>query len=110
MPTVLVILPTATYRATDFVTAATDLGLDLMVASEEDHVLGGQMGDGFLAIDCSDAGRGRRCDRRTRRSQAHRRHRRLPMTRAWSWPRLQPNDSGCPTILLPPPWRRGTSR
>ncbi len=54
MPTVLVILPTATYRASDFVRAATDLGVDLVVASEQDHALGDQMGDRFLAIDCGD--------------------------------------------------------
>lgn len=54
MPTVLVILPTATYRAPDFVRAASDLGLDLVVASEAGHVLDDQMGDGFLEIDCRD--------------------------------------------------------
>jgi len=51
---VLVILPTATYRAPDFIRAATDLGLDLVVASEEGHALGNQMGDRFLEIDCAD--------------------------------------------------------
>jgi len=55
MPTVLVILPTATYRAPDFIRAATDLGLDLVVASETGHALGEQMGDRYLEIDCGDA-------------------------------------------------------
>jgi len=49
-----VILPTATYRASDFVEAASDLGVDLVVASEQGHVLAEQMGDGFLEIDCGD--------------------------------------------------------
>jgi len=49
-----VILPTATYRASDFVEAAVDLGVELVVASDQGHVLEGQMGDGFLKIDCRD--------------------------------------------------------
>jgi biotin carboxylase len=54
MPTVLVILPTATYRAPDFIAAALDLGLDVVVASERGHGLAERMGDGFLEIDCAD--------------------------------------------------------
>jgi len=54
VPSVLVILPTATYRASDFVEAASDLGVGLVVASEQGHVLAEQMGDGFLLIDCGD--------------------------------------------------------
>ncbi|MBU1866431.1 MAG: ATP-grasp domain-containing protein [Actinobacteria bacterium] len=56
MPTVLVILPTATYRAPDFVGAADELRLDLVVASEEPHALGDLMGERFLVIDCADVG------------------------------------------------------
>jgi biotin carboxylase len=57
MPRALVILPTTTYRAPDFVEAAVDLGVDLVVASEADHALAEQMGERFLEIDCRDAER-----------------------------------------------------
>jgi biotin carboxylase len=53
MPSVLVILPTATYRATDFVTAAAELGLRLVVASDAGHALADRAGAGFVEIDCS---------------------------------------------------------
>lgn len=52
VPTALVILPTSTYRATDFVSAATGLGVDLVVASEEAPPI--DMGDRFVQIDCTD--------------------------------------------------------
>lgn len=52
MPTVVVILPTQTYRATDFVKAAQQLGVDLIVASEAAPPM--DMGDGYLEIDCLD--------------------------------------------------------
>jgi biotin carboxylase len=52
MPTAIVILPSHTYRATDFVTAADSLGMDLIVASEEPPPF--DMGDRYLHIDCSD--------------------------------------------------------
>jgi biotin carboxylase len=52
MPTAVVILPSHTYRATDFVTAADSLGMDLIVASEEPPPF--DMGDRYLHIDCSD--------------------------------------------------------
>jgi biotin carboxylase len=52
MPTAVVILPTSTYRATDFVKAAESLGIDLVVASEEAPPF--DMGNRFLQIDCSD--------------------------------------------------------
>lgn len=51
MPRVLVILPTATYRAADFVAAAEALGVELAIASEEAPPLG--MGDRFVRIDCA---------------------------------------------------------
>ena len=52
MPTVVAILPTTTYRATDFVTAAEALGVDLIVASEEAPPF--DMGDRYVQIDCSN--------------------------------------------------------
>ena len=51
MPHVLLIIPTQTYRATDFVQAASDLGIDLSVASEEDLPLVAP--DRRVWIDCS---------------------------------------------------------
>lgn len=52
MPTAVVILPTSTYRASDFVAAANSLGIDLIVASEEPSPF--EEGDRYLQIDCSD--------------------------------------------------------
>ncbi len=52
MPTVIVILPSGTYRAQDFVKAADSLGIDLVVASEQPPPM--DMGDRYLQIDCSD--------------------------------------------------------
>ncbi|MGD2101944.1 MAG: ATP-grasp domain-containing protein [Acidimicrobiia bacterium] len=52
MPTAVVILPTSTYRAADFVRAAETLDVDLVVASEQPSPL--DMGDRYLQIDCTD--------------------------------------------------------
>lgn len=52
MPTAVVILPSSTYRAADFVDAADSLDLDLVVASENPPPI--DMGDRYLQIDCSD--------------------------------------------------------
>jgi biotin carboxylase len=52
MPTAVVVLPSTTYRAADFVTAAEALGVGLIVASEGPPPL--DMGDGYLQIDCAD--------------------------------------------------------
>lgn len=52
MPTVAVILPTTTYRAKDFISAAESLGVDLIVVSNEAPPF--DMGDRYLRIDCSD--------------------------------------------------------
>lgn len=52
MPTVVVVLPSTTYRAGDFVAAAGSLGVDLVVASEEPPPM--DMGDRYVHIDCSD--------------------------------------------------------
>jgi biotin carboxylase len=52
MPTAVVVLPSTTYRAADFVAAAESLGVGLVVASEGPPPI--EMGDGYLQIDCSD--------------------------------------------------------
>jgi biotin carboxylase len=52
MPTAVVVLPSTTYRAADFVAAAEALGVGLVVASEAPPPI--EMGDGYLQIDCAD--------------------------------------------------------
>ena len=52
MPTAVVLLPSTTYRASDFLRAAEGLGIDLVVASE--HPPPFDMGDRYLQVDCSD--------------------------------------------------------
>lgn len=52
MPRVLLILPTTSYRAGDFIEAAERLGVDLSIASEEDLPLSGT--DHFIKIDCTN--------------------------------------------------------
>lgn len=51
MPHVLLIVPTQTYRASDFLEAAADLGIELSVASEEELPLVAL--DRWVWIDCS---------------------------------------------------------
>ncbi|MCQ3804911.1 MAG: ATP-grasp domain-containing protein [bacterium] len=51
MPHVLLIIPTQTYRATDFITAADALGIELSVASEEELPLVAT--DRQVRIDCT---------------------------------------------------------
>lgn len=53
MPAIVVILPTSTYRASDFIEAADALGVDLIVASEEPAPF--DIGDRYIQIDCADA-------------------------------------------------------
>ncbi|MGH8945936.1 MAG: ATP-grasp domain-containing protein [Acidimicrobiia bacterium] len=52
MPRAVVLLPSTTYRARDFVVAAESLGVDLVVASEQPPPF--DMGDAYVEIDCSD--------------------------------------------------------
>lgn len=52
MPRAVVVLPSTTYRARDFVRAAEALGVDLVVASEQPPPF--DMGEGYVQIDCSD--------------------------------------------------------
>jgi biotin carboxylase len=51
-PNVVVLLPSTTYRASDFLRAAEGLGVDLVVASENPPPL--DMDDRYLQVDCSD--------------------------------------------------------
>jgi biotin carboxylase len=52
MPRAVVILPSTTYRADDFVKAAEALGIDLVVVSEQPPPF--DMGDRYVRVDCSD--------------------------------------------------------
>ncbi len=52
MSRIVVILPTQTYRAAEFIEASNQLGVDLVVASEGDAPI--DMGPGYIRIDCSD--------------------------------------------------------
>ncbi len=54
MPRVLLVLPTATYRAADFLDAASSLGAEVVVASEEDPAFATSMGDRFVRVDLCD--------------------------------------------------------
>lgn len=51
MARVLLLLPTATYRAPDFVAAAESLGVEVVVASEQRQALAGLMGDRALRVN-----------------------------------------------------------
>lgn len=51
MPRILLLLPTATYRAPDFLAAAGRLGAEVVVASEQAQALAGSMGDRALVLD-----------------------------------------------------------
>lgn len=52
MSRIVVILPSSTYRAGEFVRASEELGVELIVASEGDAPI--EMGDRYIQIDCSD--------------------------------------------------------
>ncbi|MDP9347415.1 MAG: ATP-grasp domain-containing protein [Actinomycetota bacterium] len=54
MPRVLLILPTATYRAPDFLAAAASLSVDVVVGSEAPQALSGAMGDRAVVVDLAD--------------------------------------------------------
>jgi biotin carboxylase len=51
MARVLLLLPTATYRAADFLQAAEALGAEVVVASEREQALAGLMGERALTLD-----------------------------------------------------------
>jgi len=50
------LLPTATYRASDFVAAAAGLGVDVVVGSEHRQALSGSMGDRAVVLPLADVG------------------------------------------------------
>ena len=54
MPRVLLLLPSATYRAPDFLAAARVLGVEVVVASDRRQALSGVLGDRALTLDLRD--------------------------------------------------------
>ncbi|HKY74806.1 MAG TPA: hypothetical protein VJS45_01595, partial [Acidimicrobiia bacterium] len=54
MPRVLLLLPSGTYKAPDFLEAARRLDVDVVVASETEQTLADAMGDRALVVDLSD--------------------------------------------------------
>jgi biotin carboxylase len=54
MPRVLLLLPTSTYRAPDFVRAAARLGVEVVVGSDELPVLGAGAGERAVAVPLED--------------------------------------------------------
>jgi biotin carboxylase len=58
VPRVLLLLPTSTYRAPDFVAAAARLGVEVVVGSEHEQALAADMGDRSVVVPLSDPERG----------------------------------------------------
>jgi biotin carboxylase len=56
VPRVLLLLPTSTYRAPDFLRAAAHLGVEVVVGSEQEQALAADMGDRAVVVPLSDAG------------------------------------------------------
>ena len=54
MPRILLLLPTATYRASDFVAAAARLGVGVVVGSEHRQALSGFIGDRAVVVPLAD--------------------------------------------------------
>ena len=54
MPRILLLLPTATYRAAVFIAAAARLGVDVVVGSEHRQALSGSMGDRAVVVPVAD--------------------------------------------------------
>src|SRR5436309_9646121 len=52
---VLLLLPSGTYKAPDFLAAAARLDVDVVVASETEQTLSEAMGDRALVVDLADA-------------------------------------------------------
>ena len=50
VPRILLLLPTATYRASDFMAAAAVLGVDVVVGSEHRQAMAGSMGDRAVVV------------------------------------------------------------
>lgn len=55
MPRILLLLPTSTYRAPDFVRAAAHLGVEVVVGSEQEQAMAADMGDRAVVVPLSDA-------------------------------------------------------
>ena len=89
VPRVLLLVPTTTYRAPDFVAAARALGVELVVGADDAPVLGD--GDRTVAVPLDDVdGRGR-TDRRARPPpRASTRWSRSTTGASWSPPRPAP--------------------
>src|SRR5262249_3933254 len=51
---VLLLLPTATYRAPDFLAAARRLGVEVVVGSEQVQTMAAAMGDRAVVVDLTD--------------------------------------------------------
>lgn len=54
MPRALLLLPTSTYRASEFLAAAARLGVEVVTGSDAPQALAGVMGDHFLELDLDD--------------------------------------------------------
>ena len=54
MPRILLLLPTATYRASDFIAAADRLGVEVVVGSEHRQALADAMGDRAVVVPLAD--------------------------------------------------------
>jgi len=54
VPRVLLLLPSGTYKAPDFLDAARRLGVEVVVASETEQTLAEAMGDRALVVDLAD--------------------------------------------------------
>jgi biotin carboxylase len=54
VPRVLLLLPTATYRAPDFMRAAAHLGVDVVVGSEAPQAMAAAMGDRAIVVPLAD--------------------------------------------------------
>jgi biotin carboxylase len=54
VPRILLLLPTASYRASDFVVAAARLGVDIVVGSEHRQALSEAMGDRSVVVPLGD--------------------------------------------------------
>jgi biotin carboxylase len=57
MARVLLLVPTATYRATDFLAAAARVGAEVVIASNREQAMAAAMGDRALVIDMDDPSR-----------------------------------------------------
>jgi hypothetical protein len=54
VPRVLLLLPTTTYRASDFLAAAAELGVEVVVASDARQTLAEVMRERALEVDFAD--------------------------------------------------------